>query len=352
MTSQPDRHAELIVYAGTAAGVTAAVAATRHGVQVLVLEPGEHIGGMVSGGLGYTDVGDPRVTSGMAKEFSVAVAEYYDVPVDHYVGPEPHVAEHIFHRWLSDSGVEVVQNAGLTDVECSAGQIAAVHAGERRYTAGVFVDASYEGDLLAMAGVPYSVGREDRSRYGESLAGRTEIHPGRHQFTPFVSPFRAGTNKLVPFVRDEPMTEVGAGDGGVMAYAFRVCLTRDPQRKPFEASDDYDPADWELARNWFHTLERNRVDLRASDVISLVPNLPGGKVDGNSNGPLSLNLLDGHGSPPAVVRQARGLGATTSAAAPAASETDSMSSQWVVAKAAWLIRVIRDLSVAGFWLAR
>jgi hypothetical protein len=168
-----------------------------------------------------------------------------------------------------------------------------VFSGEKHYTAGVFIDASYEGDLLAMAGVPHAIGRESQSDHGESLAGRRELYPERHQFPPFVSPFRLDSTELAPFIRDEPLVPCGHGDAGVMAYGYRVCLTRDQGRLPFEPSERYDPAAWDLARNWFHVLERGHAELRAEHVLSLVPNLPGDKVDGNSNGPLSLNLLDG-----------------------------------------------------------
>jgi hypothetical protein len=288
-----ERHAELVVYAATAAGVTTAVCAARHGVGVVLLEPGKHVGGMVSGGLGYTDVGDMRVVGGMAREFAVAVAGHYGVKVGDYAGPEPHVAEHIFRRWLDDAGVEVVFDAPLTGVELDGNRIVAVVAGGERHTAGVFVDASYEGDLLAKAGVPYAVGREDRSLYGESLAGRTEIRPGKHQFPHYVSPFGDGTEEVVPFVRDEPMVAVGSGDGAVMSYGYRVCLSSAPDRRPFEPRDGYDPARWQLARNWFRRLAESGVELRADRIVGLVRNLPGGKCDGNSIGPLSLNLLDG-----------------------------------------------------------
>ncbi|MGW6337039.1 FAD-dependent oxidoreductase [Nocardia rhamnosiphila] len=273
---------------------TVDLAAARHGAQVLLLEPGQHVGGMVSGGLGYTDVGeDLRVIGGMAAAFAQSVADYYGVGVDRYAGPEPHVAEEIFRSWLADAGVTVEHGAALSGVETSDGRITAVVVGEQRYVAGVFIDASYEGDLLAIAGVPYAIGRESYRYYGESLAGRRELFPGRHQFPPFVSPFRRGSTELAPFIRDEQLATCGTGDAGLMAYGYRVCLTRSRDRRPFEPSARYDPAGWDLARNWFQALERNHTELHAEQVISLVQNLPADKVDGNSNGPLSLNLLDG-----------------------------------------------------------
>jgi hypothetical protein len=258
--------AELVVYGATAAGVCAAVAAARHGVEVTLLEPGRHVGGMVSGGLGYTDIGDPRVIGGMAAEFRAAVAEHYGT--DRYAGPEPHVAEHIFTRWLSEAGVTVSFDASLP----SPG-------------AGVYVDASYEGDLLAAMGVSYRVGRESRSLHGEPLAGRTEPAPGKHQFPPYLNPF-ASSGELLPLIDPGEEVPAGDGDGRVMAYGYRVCLSTAPDRVPFTRREGFRDEEWELARRWLSLGD-------PGEVVGLVQNLPNGKCDGNSIGPLSLNLLDG-----------------------------------------------------------
>jgi hypothetical protein len=282
---------EIVVYGGTAAGVTAAVAAAREGARVILLEPGRHLGGMVSGGLGYTDLGDARVLGGLAREFMLAVADRYGVPAGHYAGPEPHVAEQIFTDWLTKAGVDVVFEARLLSVDATDGEIRALRTTAGTYRAGMFVDAGYEGDLLAAAGVPYAVGREGRAKYGESLAGRQEFAPGKHQFPTTVSPLQDG--QPLPLVHQRPPVAPGEGDGGVMAYGFRVCLSSAPDRLPFEQRLGYDPAEWELARRWFAVLRANGVEPAAGDVIGLVPNLPNGKCDGNSIGPLSLNLLDG-----------------------------------------------------------
>ncbi|MFI7675748.1 FAD-dependent oxidoreductase [Actinophytocola sp. NPDC049390] len=259
--------AELVVYGATAAGVCAAVAAARHGVAVTLLEPGRHVGGMVSGGLGYTDIGDPRVIGGMAAEFRAAVAAHYGT--GRYAGPEPRVAEQIFTRWLTEAGVGVVFDAALPEMSDAA----------------VYVDASYEGDLLAAAGVSYRVGRESRSLHGESFAGRTEPAPGKHQFAPYLNPFSA-SGELLPLIDPGVEAPVGEGDGRVMAYGYRVCLSTADDRIPFTRRDGYREEEWELARRWLALGS-------PGDVVGLVRNLPNGKCDGNSIGPLSLNLLDG-----------------------------------------------------------
>jgi hypothetical protein len=282
---------ELVVYGATAAGVMAAVAAARHGVPTRLLEPGRHIGGMTSGGLGYTDLGDPRVLGGLSHAFYRDVAEHYGTSIFAHAGPEPHVAEAILTRWLERAGVDVVLNAPLETALVSDGAITEITAAGR-HVAGVFIDASYEGDLLAAAGASYRVGREDQSLHGESLAGRREHTPGKHNFPPYISPF-AADGQLLPQVHRRPLAPVGAGDGGVMAYGYRVCLSPAPDRIPFAAPPDYDPADWELARRYFAAVTRDGHTLTAGQLVGLEPNLPGGKCDGNSLGPVSLNVLDG-----------------------------------------------------------
>lgn len=293
--------AEVVVVGATAAGVCAAVAAARAGAQTVLLGPEGHVGGMTSGGLGYTDVGDVRVLGGPAARLRTEVAEHYGVPVGHYAGPEPHVAEALLLRWLDEAGVEVLLGEGLTGVEQDPVRrtvLAVRTTAGLRVRGGVFVDAGYEGDLLAAAGVPSAVGREDTALYGERFAGRREPAPGRHAMPPWISPFvddpeglRAGP--VLPGIRDVPMAPVGRGDGGVMAYGYRVCLSTAADRVPFARPADHDDADWELGRRLFHTWRRAGVEPAAGRLLGLEPNLPGGKCDGNSLGPFSLNLLDG-----------------------------------------------------------
>lgn len=283
--------ADVVVYAATSAGVCAAVAAARTGAGVVLLEPGRHVGGMTSGGLGYTDVGDVRVLGGLAAEFRAAIADHYGVPVGHYAGPEPHVAEAILTRWLEEAGVAVVLDARLESVSVSDTVIGSVTTRGGVFSGAVFVDASYEGDLMAAAGVPYSVGRESRSLHGERFAGRREVVPGRHSMPDWISPF-LDDGSLLPQVSDRPFAEVGEGDGGVMSYGYRVCLTTAPDRIPFAQRAGYDAAQWELGRRLFRRWADAGVDVSAGHLLGLEPNLPNGKCDGNSLGPFSLSVLD------------------------------------------------------------
>jgi len=268
---------DVCVYGATAAGVAAAAGAAEAGASVTVIEAGRHIGGMVSGGLGWTDVGDTRVLGGFARRFYDAVAGHYGVPLWGVRGPEPHVAEELLADVLDGLDVRL----GTTELPDAA----------------VFVDASYEGDLLPRFGVPYGIGREPRELHGETWAGRQPAtRPGKHNFAVRLSPFR-DDGSLLPYIRppelDEwgwPADRLGEGDGGLQAYGFRVCLTdRADNRLPLTEPDGYDPARFELLRRYLAA-----VAVEARDLLGLVPDLlPNGKCDVNSIGPFSLNLLDG-----------------------------------------------------------
>jgi FAD dependent oxidoreductase len=191
--------------------------------------------------------------------------------------PEPHVAEELLTSFLA-----------VVDVRLRTTEVPA---------AAVYVDASYEGDLMARLGVAYAVGRESRDLYGEAWAGRQPAYrPGKHNFPVTLSPF-AEDGSLLPFIRapelDErgrPVERLGEGDGGLQAYGYRVCLTdRGENRIAFEAPDGYDGAEFELLARYLAS-----VDVEARDLLGFVPGLlPNGKCDVNSIGPFSLNLLDG-----------------------------------------------------------
>ena len=284
---------DVLVYGGTASGIMAALAAARAGRRVTLLEPGRHLGGMVSGGLGWTDIGDRRIVGGLTRDFYARVAAQYDVALWGVLGPEPHVAESIFRDWLAEAGVTVHLGARLGGVARDGRSIRAIAAetGET-FAARVFIDAGYEGDLLAGAGVAYTVGRESVSLHGESWAGRQPIRPDKHNFDAPVSAYvNDNAGPLLPLIHDRPLVPEGDGDGAVQSYCFRLCLTDAPERRiPFPRPEGYDPARYELLRRYL-AAAGPRVTL--GSLLGLKGRLPNGKADANSIGPLSTNLLDG-----------------------------------------------------------
>jgi hypothetical protein len=301
---------------------------------------------MVSGGLGYTDVGDVRVLGGMADEFRRDVAAHYGVGIGRYAGPEPHVAEGILRSWLERAGVQVEFGAVVTDVVVADRVLGGlVLADGSVIPAGVVVDATYEGDVLALAGATTRIGREDRSLHGEFFAGRREIVPGRHSMPWGVSPFRDDVSgrregALIAQLAPHPMAEVGAGDGNVMSYGYRLCLTDAVGRIPFTEPDDYDPAYWEVARRY---LAAGGADEPAGRWLGLEQNLPGGKCDANSLGPVSLSVLDGSARGWAMGNAATRAGIAT------AHERHARSFLWFLSSdpdVPWAIR--RELGRWGF----
>lgn len=280
---------DVLVVGGTAAGVCAAVAAAFEGATVTLLADGAHLGGMVSGGLGYTDLGDVRALGGLAARFRQDVARHYGVPVGRYAGPEPGVAERILRRWLEEAGVDVRLHSPVSAVDVRDAVVRDVApVGGSPVSAAVVVDATYEGDVLALAGATTRVGREARSLHGELFAGRQEIRPGRHAMPWGVHPFDDEGTPL-PQLSPRPLVGVGDGDGEVMSYGYRLCLTTAPDRIEIAEPPGYDPAHWELARRALRLLG----DRPAGWFLGLEQNLPGGKCDANSLGPVSLSVLDG-----------------------------------------------------------
>src|SRR5688572_20612075 len=194
---------DVVVYGGTAGGVITAVAAAREGLKVVLLEPESHLGGMVSGGLGWTDHGRREVIGGYSLEFFERVGTKYGRPIEWRF--EPHVAEEVFRELAKEAGVTVRYRHRLRErngVSKRGARITAiVMENGARFTGRVFADATYEGDLVAQAGVSYTYGREGTDEYGESLAGVRDRTP-KHQFTVKVRPFDAA-GKLLPEVSSE-----------------------------------------------------------------------------------------------------------------------------------------------------
>jgi hypothetical protein len=278
---------DVIVYGGTAGGTMAAIAAAREGVRVALLEPGRHVGGMLSGGLGRTDMDrQQNVIGGLSREFFERAGKHYGQPITWLF--EPSVAERILKAWLAEAGVQVIFEQRLASISKRSGRIVQLRtASGQEYQAAVYVDSSYEGDLMKAAGVSYAVGRDSRSLYGEALAGRQDFLPDGHQFRVAV-PALDAAGDLLPYVRPQEMLEAtGAGSRKFQSYCFRLCLTRNPaNRLPLPRPDGYDAARYVLVRAYLDALG-DSVRLRDFLGISLLPN---DKTDINSGGAVSTNL--------------------------------------------------------------
>jgi hypothetical protein len=315
----PDVQADVVVYGGTAAGVIAAVAVAREGKTVHLIEPGRHVGGMVSGGLGATDVGNAHAIGGYAREFFDRIRAYYvekygagSQQVKDCAGGfhfEPHVAEAVFETMLADAKVKVHRGHPLRGVVTVNHRIRHVYAGQpdeepQEFEACVFIDASYEGDMMAAAHVSYTIGREGKDVYGESIAG-VQKHSPAHQWGVRVSPFMDG-KKPLPLVQPDPPGDPGAGDRKVQAYNFRLCMTQRPElRMPSPKPANYDPARYELLARYL----KARPDVKVGQLMNPVK-VPNGKTDTNNNGPFSTDHIganwdypDGKAETRAKIRQ-------------------------------------------------
>ena len=309
----PARRFDLVVYGGTAGGVIAGVAAAREGLKVALLEPRAHLGGMVSGGLGWTDYGRKEVIGGDSLEFFERVGAKYGEPIAWHF--EPHVAEDVFKDMAATSGVAVLYHHRLrekTGVVKNGARIAAVVTDNgERFEAPVFVDASYEGDLMAQAGVSYTLGRESSSDYGESLAGVRDRTPF-HQFVIRTNPrdansvvpvhlaARTAAGALLPEISSAGKGATGQADKKVQAYNFRMCLTDDPDDQvPFPKPAGYTPARFALLAAFLKaaTAAAGR-PLTMGDVMS--PDALGRnhKLDVNNNGAFSTDYIGGSWSYP------------------------------------------------------
>jgi hypothetical protein len=301
--------ADLVIYGGTSAGVAAAIQASRMGKTVVVIEPGTHVGGLTTGGLGWTDSGNKEVVGGIAREFYRRVKTHYDNPAAWVHEPrdgykfyrkdedamwtfEPKVAEAILLAMLAEAKVPVkfgerldrkngVVKTGkrITSIKAESGQ---VYAGKQ------FMDATYEGDLMAAAGVSFTVGREANAQYGETFNGLArKWNRHTHRFVKNVDPFVKPGDKssgLLPGIEPGPLPADGEADNRVQAYCYRLCMSRIPaNRVPFPKPEGYDVKAYELL---FRNFEAG--DLR----VPMKPDaMPNGKTDTNNNYAVSTDYI-------------------------------------------------------------
>ncbi|MFN3651930.1 MAG: FAD-dependent oxidoreductase [Armatimonadota bacterium] len=275
---------DLCVYGGTSAGVAAAVQAARDGHTVVLVAPEANLGGLSSGGLTWTDFGNKSAIGGLSREFYRRVGQKYGAEVEWTF--EPKVAEQVFQEWIAEAKVPVRYRHFLKGVKKDGRRLISLTT-ERGLTvnARIFIDATYEGDLLARAGVRYTVGRESNATYGETLNG-VQVRD-KHQFEHAVSPYVVeGDPKsgLLPGIEPGPVAPAGSGDHRVQAYNFRLTLTKDPaNRIPFPKPAGYDPREYVLLSRY---LQRD-----TQFVFGKFDPLRGGKVDKNNHGAISTDYI-------------------------------------------------------------
>lgn len=308
----PVLEADVCVYGATSGGVAAAVQAARMGKSVLVLEPGRHPGGMTSGGLSAVDIGDPRTVGGIAREyFTRLVATYgkrlaWDKPFEGKGGPatggaysiEPHVAEQVFRDMLNESGARTLYSAKLARVTKHGARIVELILEDGSICrAKMFIDTTYEGDLMAKAGVAYTLMREGNAKYGEQYNGihytekyrpRTmHLKPGPNgrvpggqgvwdrdfPLDPYVRPGDPASG-LLPLVQAGEPGRQGDPAPGVQAYCFRLCLTTAADRLAIQPPPDYDPARYELVARFIAACQAigDDMDLRWFSKHDPLPN--------------------------------------------------------------------------------
>ena len=299
---------DLVIYGGTSAGVIAAIQAKRMGKSVVVVSPDKHLGGLTAGGLGWTDSGNKNAIGGLSREFYQRIKKHYDDPAawrhqkseeykryrpgdDAMWVFEPSVAEAVYEAWVEETGIEIHRDEWLDrgkGVVVKDGRVVSITTlGGRTWTGRMFVDATYEGDLMAAAGVTYTVGRESNATYGETLNGVQKANAVKHQFLHPISAYVVPGDPdsgLLPRVHGDDPGEDGAGDHRLQAYNYRMCLTRVAgNRVPFPKPANYDPLQYELLAR--------ELDAGWRGVWVKFDPAPNGKTDTNNHGPFSTDNI-------------------------------------------------------------
>ncbi|MGC2399939.1 MAG: FAD-dependent oxidoreductase, partial [Acidobacteriaceae bacterium] len=290
---------DLVVYGGTAAGVMTAYSAAREGLHVVLLQPGTHLGGMVTGGLSATDLGHYTIIGGYARDFYMKAAGHYgvqDLDRPENWRSEPHVDEEIFRGMLQDAGVVVHFDERLREqggVTLDGKMVTALITEDgKQWPAKMFADCSYEGDLMGQAKVSYTWGRESSAEYGEDLAGVRE-HTPKHQFLWPLSAYNE-QHQLLPEIDPGPLAPPGSGDKKVQAYNFRLILTNDPgNRLPFPRPQGYDRSRFALLERYLKEFPEHMHHAPGFRDLTNPVAIPEHKADFNNNGPVSTDYI-GH----------------------------------------------------------
>ncbi len=309
-------HYDVVVYGGTSAAITTAVQVKKMGRTVVIVSPDKHLGGLSSGGLGFTDSGNTETVGGLSREFYRRVYAAYQKTETwkwqrafEYVNVgqgtkamlhddksmwvfEPSVAEAVFDAWVKECDIPVFRDVKLDRekgvVKDDARIVSITTLCGKTFAGTVFVDATYEGDLMAAAGVSYHIGREANAVYGETWNGNQVgiLHHG-HWFKkpvdPYVVPGKPESG-LLPGIDDSKPGMRGEGDHRVQAYCFRMCLTDHPEnRVPFPKPEGYDSKEYELLARVLKT--------GWNEVFNKFDRIPNRKTDTNNHGPFSTDYI-------------------------------------------------------------
>lgn len=284
--------ADVVVYGGTAGGVAAACTAAKFGKSVALAESGRHIGGLTSGGLGATDIGNKAAIGGFSREFYKRLGKHYNKAEAWTFTPS--VAEKELRTLLSEHKIVPKFQQRLASVKKQGAKITEIAMEDGTvYRGKTFIDTTYEGDLMAKAGVSYMVGREANSRFGETLNGVRDKTPA-HQFLVPVDPYvKPGDPKsgLLPFVMSEPLGTPGAADKCIQAYNYRLCLTKKADNKlPIQPPVGYDAKRYELLGRYFEALAAAGKQIKLRNLLSIIMVTPD-KTDINNNGGFSTDYI-------------------------------------------------------------
>jgi FAD dependent oxidoreductase len=284
---------DIVIYGGTAGGVTAAIEAARLGKTVAIVEPSQHLGGMTTGGLSATDYGNKLAIRGLAREFYTRVGQAYGQGTTYYF--EPKVAESVINQWTASlPNITVVKGEQLNlngGVSMTGNKINSIQMESgRMFSAGVFIDASYEGDLMAKSGVSYIVGRESNATYGESHNG-VFVNTQTLNVDPYVVPGNPASGVL-PMLSAQLPAAIGTADNNLQAYNFRLTVTTNVANKlPWTAPPNYNPAQYELLKRAIQATNPTLITQLLQLVALGTPN-GANKYDVNANGNLTMVSTD------------------------------------------------------------
>lgn len=295
-TTNPIIDVDICVYGGTSAGVIAAYSAHKMGKSVVLIEPGKYLGGMTTGGLGMTDIGNKYAVTGLARLFYRQIGKHYN-KFEQWTFP-PSVATKVINQFVEAGDLNVLYNRRIISSVVENKNIKAITLESSRESdtknlieihAKQFIDCSYEGDLMAKSGVSYTTGRESNAEYGETLNGVQISY--WHQFPDGIDPYKIegdSTSGLCWGISNNTLKEKGSGDKLIQAYNFRLCLTDVPEnRRPFEKPETYDPSKYELLARALKKMEPT-ID---NFLLFNWGIMPDHKYDVNNRGPLSTDMI-------------------------------------------------------------